>query len=630
MTLRAKIFIVLGAVIAFYAGFELVVQIALFLPSYERFERAEAKKDLERCTAALQNEINTLDATAFDWASWDQTYAFVETRDPEYIKTNFVQETFIDNNINLIHIYNNDGDLVWGKALDLKNRNEINLADAPGGSISKVTSLFDHDTSVAGVKGLLVTGRGPFIIASRPILTSSNKGPKKGTLIMGRLIDSKMINHISTQTKVTFRLFTRLNRTISEQINRALDGLKKHEVFFDKVDSKLLYVYAMMPDVTGDDEIILRADIPRYITIKGKEAVTFALLSIFAVAGLMLFVIKGLLERFILTPLGRLSSFASSTGEWGEPSTRVDINRKDEFGMVAAELNNMAEQLQKARRRLVDLSFYSGMAEMAAGVLHNIRNVLNPAIVSLERLKEGMFTQTDERLKAALEELRAVKGLSEREADLIEYIALTCRTIDKRKADWISEIELIKKKINHVEAILLDQEQFARAKRPLEEVRLNHVVSDALTLVPLKLSENVRVELDMSLTRVEPVLSHRIVVSQVIGNILLNAAESISKTENGTGVINISARSFSEKDVEFVELIVKDSGTGIETEDLGRIFERGVTSKANGRSGLGLHWSSVSMVALGGRIWAESDGPNEGSRFHIVIPRTPPVGIAEV
>ena len=121
---------------------------------------------------------------------------------------------------------------------------------------------------------------------------------------------------------------------------------------------------------------------------------------------------------------------------------------------------------------------------------------------------------------------------------------------------------------------------------------------------------------------------------QAIRNIIMNA---IKYTPDG-GSIDISGRLLP----GFVELIVADSGIGIDMEDHVKIFEKfgrlgdvtlhssGKTKFKGGGPGLGLPIAKGIVDAHGGTIWVESDGFNEktcpGSTFHVMLPliKNPP------
>jgi sensor histidine kinase regulating citrate/malate metabolism len=64
-----------------------------------------------------------------------------------------------------------------------------------------------------------------------------------------------------------------------------------------------------------------------------------------------------------------------------------------------------------------------------------------------------------------------------------------------------------------------------------------------------------------------------------------------------------------------------DNGVGIATEHLARIFEKGFSTKSRETNfGIGLHWCANALGALGGRVWATSDGLARGAAIHVSLP----------
>jgi signal transduction histidine kinase len=115
---------------------------------------------------------------------------------------------------------------------------------------------------------------------------------------------------------------------------------------------------------------------------------------------------------------------------------------------------------------------------------------------------------------------------------------------------------------------------------------------------------------------------------QVFFNVLSN---SVKYTPDG-GRISITGRKLP----GFIEVIVHDTGIGIDPEDQSIIFEKftrlgntslhssGKTKFKGGGPGLGLHIARGIIEAHGGAIWVESSGYDEeklpGSTFHILLP----------
>lgn len=123
-------------------------------------------------------------------------------------------------------------------------------------------------------------------------------------------------------------------------------------------------------------------------------------------------------------------------------------------------------------------------------------------------------------------------------------------------------------------------------------------------------------------------------ILQVLRNVLTNA---IKYTPDG-GRVLIEGRKLP----GFIEIIVRDSGIGIDPDDHSIIFDKfsrlgnislhssGKTKFKGGGPGLGLHIARGIIEAHGGAIWVESPGYDEknlpGSTFHILLPvqNTPP------
>jgi signal transduction histidine kinase len=64
---------------------------------------------------------------------------------------------------------------------------------------------------------------------------------------------------------------------------------------------------------------------------------------------------------------------------------------------------------------------------------------------------------------------------------------------------------------------------------------------------------------------------------------------------------------------------VRDTGVGIPTDDLPRLFQQGFSTDAGGH-GLGLHMSQLTVEGMGGTLTAESAGPGAGATFTVRLP----------
>jgi len=105
-------------------------------------------------------------------------------------------------------------------------------------------------------------------------------------------------------------------------------------------------------------------------------------------------------------------------------------------------------------------------------------------------------------------------------------------------------------------------------------------------------------------------------IKEVVSNLIDNA---IKYTKEGSVTVSL------ESTPEVAHIIVSDTGIGIHPEDMKNLFQKFLRSKETTKmvvsgAGLGLYVGKSFIDAHGGKIWAESDGPDKGSRFIIELP----------
>ena len=173
---------------------------------------------------------------------------------------------------------------------------------------------------------------------------------------------------------------------------------------------------------------------------------------------------------------------------------------------------------------------------------------------------------------------------------------------------------------------LLDMSRITRGKIKLQKERIDlaPLVHEAIDLVRTA-CEASEVELNVDVTSSPlPIEGDRVRMAQVLNNLLTNACKY---TDPG-GRITVTV----EEDEGSCVIRVRDTGIGITSENLARIFDlfAQVDGNRGGTGGLGIGLSLVErLVELhGGTITAESDGLGTGSEFTIHLPLAEAAGKA--
>lgn len=176
-----------------------------------------------------------------------------------------------------------------------------------------------------------------------------------------------------------------------------------------------------------------------------------------------------------------------------------------------------------------------------------------------------------------------------------------------------TSLPIVRKEVGRMSRMLRELVDFARRKRGDQRLAMvNQVVEDVIRLLEhdprARNIEFVR-ELAPELPGVRLVEDHLV---QVLLNLGLNALDALSHGGRLTFATTAVAAG--------VELRVRDSGTGISTDAMARLFEAFHTTKAAGRgTGLGLFVSRRIVEGLGGQLLLEATGP-EGTCFVVRLP----------
>jgi len=355
-SLRSIVGLILFGVFILSGAANYVIQQFIILPSFTDLEYQEAQTDLRRCMRAVTREVEHLDTTCLDWSSWDDTYDFVKSRSKEYVESNLVLSTFTASRLNLIYVIDTHGIVVWGEIYDLETEEPVELAGFPKDAFPKTHPLISYETgerplSEAKICGVFMTEQGPMLVSSRPILTSNDEGPARGSLIMGCFFNDEMVKMLVDQTQVPFKVFPVQDDSLAEPTREISNRITQESSHVIQQDSHLL-IYANYPDIKNEPALLIKAKIPREISAKGHATMSYVLTSTSISALVVLILMLLLLQRTIIRPITALTEHALSIGRTGDLSRRLSMQRQDEIGTLGREFDRMLEQLMKTHSDL--------------------------------------------------------------------------------------------------------------------------------------------------------------------------------------------------------------------------------------------------------------------------------------
>jgi two-component system NtrC family sensor kinase len=617
LPLQRKVALTLLLTISAFAAISYLILSEVVAPAFEDLELEAASSDLVRAEQAIQTDISNLEAITADWAPWDDIYDYVLGRNPGFRKSNLDRPTLENLNLDMLAIYANGRRLVWGQLL--LNDEDLDLAElgilSPGDKT--FPDLAGHARPEDRTVGIVATEYGPMIISSRPILMSDDAGPVAGAVVMAQFLDSARLALLRerTEVKLGWTPFTEFEQQPEFDMT-----LFDEQNTYVAVSEKFISSETVLNDIFGAPALVLRTATSRNISSLGSQTLQAAMMFLLLAGLVLALVMWYLLRSTMLAPIERLARHMAKIRKSGDLSQQLEISSDDEIGSLATQFNRLTAEVHDARKALLFQSFKAGKADTAAEVLHNIRNAMTPLLNGVERIAKAFRVADGLRVKDATEQLCAPDCPPERAEKLLEYIEASFEHIKNSNAEATDDMRIVMSQARQVEDILADQEKFASDSPATENISVDEVVGEAAHVIPKDAKKKISIELDDELRGLR-VQGHRIGLLQVMGNLILNAYESIQRASQKKGQIFLTAKSELVDDQAMVRLTVRDNGTGFEGDAKTKVFQRGFTSKGEGgTTGLGLHWCANAVAGMGGRISAESDGAGKGARFHVLLP----------
>ncbi|HEV7914136.1 MAG TPA: sensor histidine kinase, partial [Albitalea sp.] len=288
----------------------------------------------------------------------------------------------------------------------------------------------------------------------------------------------------------------------------------------------------------------------------------------------------------------------------------------------AAETERQAREQQAAQRQLLENARQAGMAEIATNVLHNVGNVLNSVNVSAE-LIAGKVRDSE---AAGLE--RAVKLLDQHAADIGNYLTLDPRgrllpgylaqlvlALAEERRSIADELAVLTKSVKHIKEIVATQQSYAGPSSLVESVQLCDLIEDALRIDAGAVSGR-DVVVMRRFSRVPELMLDKHRVLLILVNLIGNARHAMQRVPGVHHELGLAVNVVGDSTLQ---VIVSDTGEGIASDNLTRIFAHGFTSKKDGH-GFGLHSCVLAAREMGGTLKAHSDGPGLGAVFTLELP----------
>ncbi len=336
----------------------------------------------------------------------------------------------------------------------------------------------------------------------------------------------------------------------------------------------------MMDGMMGDGVVGDAED----LTINFQTAVNEILLVAAAIATVTAVAISSFVARRIVQPIQQMTVASHRIAD-GRYDERIQVAGEDELADLAQTFNQMAQQLAQTearRRRLI------------GDVAHELRTPLSSIRGVMEGLQDGVLPADPATFQDIQREVRRLQRLVRDLEDLSR-----------------AEAGQIALEMTAVLPTTFIQPAVERLKLQFEEKGVTLQTDAPPDPPPIQVDVNR--------------------MTQVMLNLLGNALQYTPSNGQVTVQCSVVSKQYSAdcplNSDHCLLITVKDTGIGISPEHLPHVFERFYRvdksrARSGGGSGIGLTISKHLVERQGGRLFAASPGPGQGSVFTIIMPIT--------
>jgi PAS domain S-box-containing protein len=159
------------------------------------------------------------------------------------------------------------------------------------------------------------------------------------------------------------------------------------------------------------------------------------------------------------------------------------------------------------------------------------------------------------------------------------------------------------------------RDQVKKAPARIDRLNLNQAIDEVIGLTRGEIAKNGIAVQTRFAEELPNVRCDRVQLQQIVLNLILNAIEAMSATDDDVRELSVSTE---HGEASEVLVTVCDSGPGIDPDRRRQVFDAFYTTKPSGL-GMGLSICRSIIDAHGGRLWADANEP-KGAAFKFTLP----------
>ncbi len=551
----------------------------IMLASFEELEMDDALNHTRHLQSLADREVESLRRMARDMAFQDESYVFVEHYNERFVNEQLGPEALAASQLDFVLFLDRGGKLRYGRAVDpLAGR----LRELP-----PVLEEWEFLRKLAVPRtaantthaGWLAVNDRVALIAAMPIHRDQGNGESRGTLVVGRYLETGILSRMESVVNGKVRAFSLAAELASPALGQVVRELEGGLNAVTRSDEEHIAAYVLLPDIFDRPQLLVEVRLPRDLFAQGRSALSYYVLSLLLSGLVFGLVFLVLLDKLVLSRLDRLSNRVAAIGSSKDFSARIENHHADELGRLSSAINAMLDELEQAQKKLatarddlevrveertqelrrtqqqvVEQERMRALGRMASGIAHDFNNALATILGACELLL--MMKQDD------------LPNDNGRDREFIESI----HTAARDAANAVSRLR-----------------EFYRAREEnevLHRVDVGRLVQQVVSMTePMWKNQAQAHGISLAVRAVLPdepiiLMANEAELREMLTNLIFNSVDALP--EGGAITLDVAQRG------DEVVLSVADTGIGMTADVRERCLEPFYTTKGENGTGLGL------------------------------------------
>ncbi|MBU1341696.1 MAG: PAS domain S-box protein, partial [Proteobacteria bacterium] len=352
MTIRKKTFGVIFSILVLMVTMIYSMTHFILISGYIKLETDEIIKTIDQTSNQMEEDLSSLKSVAGDWAPWDDTYRFIQDLNPGYIENNLMDSTIANLNINFMIFIDDKGKVRHCNAFDLQNAVQEKCDESFARLVRQNPVLLRSEVLRDMIAGYAFLGDKIALVASAPILTSKFEGPGKGTLVVGKYLNTAAVKSLEEKLKIRVTIKkVDPDKLIENFSANKTHILQKNKFRIIRPDNFTIVASLLFENLYGKPAFILEIKKRRDIYLQGKNSLRYLLLALGIISLVFLVATLLFLEKTVLYRLSKLSEDVKRITLKGHENQRVVLYGSDEISSLSVDINQMLEKLWENEKR---------------------------------------------------------------------------------------------------------------------------------------------------------------------------------------------------------------------------------------------------------------------------------------